>query len=1374
MTEDEIHNGIFGHAAPNNHCLCYIREITDLHDNIPEAIACRYVDCDPSNPTKVDEDAQHLLQKLKQETLAIAFNQSNIHKFSIPWSSGGVDHNVNEHRKYLDGLCKQVYSDVKRLVDKALVTKESKITELHREILHHASFCLSKCESFCGREELLSQIHKFLASENHKPLIIYGPSGSGKTTIMAKSMSMAGDWMGQGCVSVVRFLGTSPASSSIREVLTSVCSQVCIVYDMQTPHFSEMDTTQIMQFFCYQFLESLQPHVCGNNHLCIFLDSVDQLSPMDGAHSLHWLPKSLPSNVHFVISMLPEKHDCLKTIRTVLTFEDCYIEVGVLPLHTGLEIMDMWLTKVNRSITMKQRELVSKSFLLNPQPLYLRLLFHHTQNWSSYTNTSEINVSISTSEAIQQFFTNLEEQYGRTLVQRALGCITAAKSGLTESELEDVLSLDNDVLNEVYQYWDPPDKGLLRIPALLWKRIRYEISDYLVEQHADGKTVFAWYHRQFVESARAIYLKDERTRLSTHQALSDFFEGTWSGKECKSIILVHRNLTLDNASRHVAPQPIQFSKEVYNVRKLNELPYHLLLSKQLEKLKTIALCNFHWLLTKITVTSFQTVMQDFNLSIPDADDSDISITGETLSLSTSNLMSDPDSLAGQLLGRLISFKAKSTHIHTLTEQAHDWAVNLSGKHQLTPQNSCLISPGGPLKTTLSAHPHLIHALSVSSGNLLMVSSSKGTKCSIFNIWDVHYLPQYVQNLHTLKITDSGMPYFSLGNELLFGASGQTITAWNCVTGEKVFTFQTSHNVTSLTITHSSQHLLVGMADGSILCYDRSSGSNVESKVHNSSIDYIDAFQDGKIVTASKCGQLGIYDLNLHKHLHTVQAHSGAVVCATALSNPSKSNYVLTGSDDKTAKVCTTARGNLQLLHTLAGHTMTVRCIAHVHTNTNLAITGSLDKTIRIWDALISGTCLRTLEGHLDGIWCLATLPEGQRVVSGSKDDYLKVWDISTGDCLHTLEGHSSWVSCVATPSTDNVIVSGSNDKNIKIWKLGGARSPPTDRHFAQPECIVSTPNGLVVSGAPDTIKVWEVSSARCIHTFSSPASCLCTTDDGKYLISGSKDSKISIWNLTSLSRVRAFDSPCGATTCLATVDKNTYLSAHANGLLAMRNLYTDNYKTMTGHTLSIKCMVTSKDRCIYNIAASGSYDCTIRVWNISTTDCSCVAVLTGHTNVVWCVAISSDNSLLASGGDDSTVRIWSISESYCLHHITCPANVKCIAFSLDDEVVIAGAHCSQNQLKAWNTVTGECVSNYKGHTHAVMCIQIMDGHTVVTGSRDGTIKVWKITTGEMFATFDLQSQVKHIAISRSAAKSHVSLGATTKSGPIAILNYCHP
>jgi hypothetical protein len=54
--------------------------------------------------------------------------------------------------------------------------------------------------------------------------------------------------------------------------------------------------------------------------------------------------------------------------------------------------------------------------------------------------------------------------------------IFAARNGLSESELEDILSCDDDVLNDVYQYWNPP---LRRLPPLMMARLRTDLQQYL-------------------------------------------------------------------------------------------------------------------------------------------------------------------------------------------------------------------------------------------------------------------------------------------------------------------------------------------------------------------------------------------------------------------------------------------------------------------------------------------------------------------------------------------------------------------------------------------------------------------------------------------------------------------------------------------------------------------------------------------------------------------------------------------------------------------------------------------------------------------------------------------------------------------------------
>ena len=99
------------------------------------------------------------------------------------------------------------------------------------------------------------------------------------------------------------------------------------------------------------------------------------------------------------------------------------------------------------------------------------------------------------------------------------------------------------------------------------------------------------------------------------------------------------------------------------------------------------------------------------------------------------------------------------------------------------------------------------------------------------------------------------------------------------------------------------------------------------------------------------------------------------------------------------------------------------------------VSGSRDNSVRVWDSS-TGEVENVLEGHTDWVLSVAFSPDGRRIVSGSYDNSVRVWDTSTGEVENMLERHTNSVSSVAF-SLDGRrrIVSGSEDNSVALSNI---------------------------------------------------------------------------------------------------------------------------------------------------------------------------------------------------------------------------------------------------------------------------------------------------------------------------------------------------
>ncbi|XP_052783963.1 uncharacterized protein LOC128219861 isoform X2 [Mya arenaria] len=614
VTESEIQNGIVKASDVDLHCLVYKRYINDLDDKTAgDKNAPRYIDVQKTDKgVRIDEEVVHYKKLLFDQKIKGKLQDDNIKSYTIRWIPQGVRPDMmEEHESYLADFCKDFTKDCMRLIDAAhanrnpLINAANYYTDYY-ELVHHLKFCNAKCESFCGQQSVLEKAKKYILDESsHTPLVIHADSGLGKTSIMAMIMKSIPAWLeGKSHTRLIRFLGTTPNTQNVFDVLGSVLGHVSDNYKMIIPPIN-YNTMAKLQDYAPRHLR--QVGKVAKEPVVILLDSIDQLEETYDSYSMKWLPLTLPSNIKIIISTLPKGNGILTNLKKLLPESKCYVEVPMVSEHTGKEIINMYLGKRNRQITEAQMSMLLSVFKGTPTPLFLKIIVDEARLWNSFTTMSDISLPTTVKEAISKMFEKLETKFGQTLVSHALGYITVGLSGITEFEIEDVLSCDDAVLNVVYKFHDPPVPGIVRIPPVLWARIRYDIKEYLVERLSHGRTTLNWYHRQFIETARERYTTNGK-EAELHKNLADLF--LQENGLHRSIRLMNRNsLFVEDADRQVTPQP--FTSE--NRRKLACLPYHASMASSLvgsHFVKRNILCNFKFLSTRIGAFSVSTVLQD--------------------------------------------------------------------------------------------------------------------------------------------------------------------------------------------------------------------------------------------------------------------------------------------------------------------------------------------------------------------------------------------------------------------------------------------------------------------------------------------------------------------------------------------------------------------------------------------------------------------------------------------------------------------------------------------------------------------------------------------------------------------------------------------
>jgi eukaryotic-like serine/threonine-protein kinase len=539
------------------------------------------------------------------------------------------------------------------------------------------------------------------------------------------------------------------------------------------------------------------------------------------------------------------------------------------------------------------------------------------------------------------------------------------------------------------------------------------------------------------------------------------------------------------------------------------------------------------------------------------------------------------------------------------------------------------------------------------------------------VWD----PTSGQLLHTLEahVGPAWKVAFSPDSQTLAsGGSDRSVRLWEVTSGRALREFSAHPSaVKGVAFRPDGRSVLAACDDGTVKVWDRETGRETFS-FHGERLENPGSawFSPDARRLAWSCldGVIKVWDTTTGQL--EIDQQNNTHQCRAVAFNPDGKRIAVAGFDG-TIRVLDASTGREML--TIFAHNSLVAGVTFSPDGQRLA-SASYDHTVRTWDATPltsdprSPHCV-TLTGHKDKVTGVAFSADGHWLASASWDHTIKLWELSNVgesrpppsaeqssaqdlDAItlrHTLRGHHGLVTGVAFSPDNRTLASTSWDNTFKLWDLQAPRGdslaerlsiPVTRRVFS----IAFSPDGrLLAIGQDNGIALYDPASGNPVHPFKAtpaPVPSLAFHPNSPLMISaGASDPALKVWAVAAEKPSFEIRYDLSASSSVAVSPDGRRIAAPSRDLAAgdhsvkVWNMDWDakmhtEFRTLKGHRRYVWMVAFSPDG---RYLASGSWDSTIKVWDLTAPESAEPVTLRGHAGFVQSLAFSPDGRRLASG-----------------------------------------------------------------------------------------------------------------------------------------------
>lgn len=450
-------------------------------------------------------------------------------------------------------------------------------------------------------------------------------------------------------------------------------------------------------------------------------------------------------------------------------------------------------------------------------------------------------------------------------------------------------------------------------------------------------------------------------------------------------------------------------------------------------------------------------------------------------------------------------------------------------------------------------------------------------------------------------------------ELFVGSEDGSIFSWDLLKNRLIHNFSGhASSVTGIQVDHENNRIISAGRDKIITIFSLNYAKIIKTIPVNDSISGFLSCCSSSFALIGEKGTVSVWDIEHGRQLKESTSITAAGHPLTQIMNGFRKQEILVVSSE--LQLIFLSLDTLEEINRMMGHFGEVTDFALLSDKFDGALAIATNGPELCVFSNTSSMACKLRSGHSEAILALSYSSAGDFLVSGSRDNTLRIWPspLSANEFKSIIcEGHTDAVSCVSISKApfngSYLIASASSDLTIKMWSFDAqnrkAHSLWTVKaHDKEINALTFSPDfKLLITASQDkTVKIWDITNGQLLRTLTGHKrgvwSVACTFAQEMLLVSGSADRTVKIWRLSD-------DFSC--------------------------------IKTFEGHSNSILRVDFINNG--LQIVSAGS-DGLMKIWDLKKNEC--LATLDEHSDRIWALAIQNDGERIITGDASATIKIW--------------------------------------------------------------------------------------------------------------------------------------